>query len=169
MFRFLVVIVTFQSFEIVRKLDCPDPEIQTRYVIKFTVVSLKNSVTFQKEKTFLSSSQVWENMSHWWVCPLPFWDLPDFKKSQEEKKRDWITLLSQLSKCLVSLIVQSLIYSTAQAKAVSTALSKYDFTNNLQGYCKSWCSVINILWDQARDLFANVINSWVIQCLFSHS
>ncbi|XP_066021042.1 protein unc-13 homolog B [Pocillopora verrucosa] len=26
-----------QSFEIVRKLDCPDPEIQTRYVIKFTM------------------------------------------------------------------------------------------------------------------------------------
>ena len=30
---------TLQSFEIVRKLDCPDPEIQTRYVIKFTMVS----------------------------------------------------------------------------------------------------------------------------------
>ena len=41
----LLVIGTFQSFEIVRKLDCPDPEIQTRYVIKFTVVSLKNNVT----------------------------------------------------------------------------------------------------------------------------
>ncbi|KAM7449666.1 Protein unc-13 B [Porites harrisoni] len=26
-----------QSFEIVRKLDCPDPEIQTRYIIKFTI------------------------------------------------------------------------------------------------------------------------------------
>ncbi|XP_068693233.1 protein unc-13 homolog B-like isoform X1 [Montipora foliosa] len=26
-----------QSFEIVRKLDCPDPEIQTRYIIKFTM------------------------------------------------------------------------------------------------------------------------------------
>ena len=35
----------FQSFEIVRKLDCPDPEIQTRYIIKFTMVSLENIVT----------------------------------------------------------------------------------------------------------------------------
>lgn len=37
---FQLIFVIFQSFEIVRKLDCPDPEIQTRYLIKFTVVSL---------------------------------------------------------------------------------------------------------------------------------
>lgn len=48
----VVIIVTFQSFEIVRKLDCPDPEIQTRYLIKFTVVSLKDMSLFTKRKLF---------------------------------------------------------------------------------------------------------------------
>lgn len=48
----VVIIVTFQSFEIVRKLDCPDPEIQTRYLIKFTVVSLKDMSLFTKRKPF---------------------------------------------------------------------------------------------------------------------
>lgn len=48
----VVIIVTFQSFEIVRKLDCPDPEIQTRYLIKFTVVSLKDMSLFTRRKPF---------------------------------------------------------------------------------------------------------------------
>lgn len=55
-FSLLLVIGTFQSFEIVRKLDCPDPEIQTRYLIKFTVVSLKNIVPhFSKSLKFVTT------------------------------------------------------------------------------------------------------------------
>ena len=55
------VIVTFQSFEILRKLDCPDPEIQTRYVIKFTVVSLKNTVPhFSKRENLSVFWSLWE-------------------------------------------------------------------------------------------------------------
>ena len=36
----------FQSFEIVRKLDCPDPEILAVYMIKFTMVRILISLLF---------------------------------------------------------------------------------------------------------------------------
>lgn len=46
-----------QSFEIVRKLDCPDPEIQTRYVIKFTVTV--QNVLLQYAEKIIKEFSVW--------------------------------------------------------------------------------------------------------------
>ncbi|KAL9985984.1 hypothetical protein ACROYT_G000036 [Oculina patagonica] len=46
-----------QSFEIVRKLDCPDPEIQTRYVIKFTITV--QNVLLQYAEKIIKEFSIW--------------------------------------------------------------------------------------------------------------
>lgn len=46
-----------QSYEIVRKLDCPDPQIETRYIIKFTITV--QNVLLQYAEKIVNEFDVW--------------------------------------------------------------------------------------------------------------